>query len=1000
MSAYINILEELDLDIGTISINDEGAVKSVLKNQLIQQVKKDKFWIDKVYFSGDFPSIYYKSVKQFDTAVLDNISKVHKQIWNQGKVPFLYIESDTEVRIYNCYEKPVEFNKENKDLKNIELFKTKKSAEKGLTELKNVFGKISIETGQFWKEQKYAEKLLQQSRVDRVLISNLKTTRKKLQALNLPIHIIHDLLLRSLFLLYLEDREATDKAFYQEYAKGATSFFDVLDNIEATYDLFKKLESAFNGNLSPVTTEEKQLVNIEHLQVIKKCFWDKIDESNQAKMFRWRTFDFSVISIELLSEIYEEFLAEIDKDDKKKKGAYYTPHILVNFILNKVLPYSDASEQNYHIKILDPTCGSGIFLVESFKRLLDRWQKSNPNQSPTFEIIKDLVLNNIFGIEINRSAIKVAAFSLYLAILDALNPKTLWKNKKFPYLIYEPNETDEEKQGRNLFRMSSLGSGDFEKIDFDLIVGNPPFKRGDLNKEATDYLNKYDFAQEYVLAFLHRATTLCPNGKIALVSASKILFNTSSKYQNFRQFLFNDTYVEEVYNFSILRNVKKSHGKNLFASAIGPASVLFYKKNIPQNAANEIKYVAPKTAIKNNIIDGIAIDKVDVKYLPREECQKPDTKIWKVAMWGNDRDWRFINGLIDGKKLSDYFKDNIKTGLHRPNDDKCYVEYLKDYPLIQTNKIERYYTKVSHFDKLGLANYRKIDENIFEPPFIVIKEGLKNKRFCASSITEKAVFLNAVYGIRSNNSDELQFIVNYINSIFATYYLFLTTSTWGVERERVKVNELLLLPYKNVDDDILQYSTDFLNKIIEIKETFLLEKEQKIKTIENDINELIYKYLSINPIQKIQIEDVVNFNLLLDGENSIAFKPTTQPEITQYAQMLCEELNNFLEFGATIRVNARTFTISTRNALNVVALDFTTNNQQNEAIHSDESINKLLKEIEKYTYEKYSESVYFRKFVKYRTENTLFIVKPNEKRFWSRSMALNDADEVVVELMK
>jgi hypothetical protein len=89
--------------------------------------------------------------------------------------------------------------------------------------------------------------------------------------------------------------------------------------------------------------------------------------------------------------------------------------------------------------------------------------------------------------------------------------------------------------------------------------------------------------------------------------------------------------------------VPKKAGNSLFTSAIGPACILFYSKQSPKKSSNTILYCAPKTYLRNRIADGIVIDNTDVKYLPREECKKEDSKIWKIAMWGTKRDFIFLN---------------------------------------------------------------------------------------------------------------------------------------------------------------------------------------------------------------------------------------------------------------------------------------------------------------------------------------------------------------------
>lgn len=1012
MSTNFSILEPLGFSRGAFDIDSEGT--SALKNHYLQEARE--FGIDKVYFSGEFPSVYFKKVENFEAKAQEKILDTHKKIWNQGKVPFLYVESAVEIRVYNCYAKPVFFKDKNRTLDDLQLYQTTIN---DLNELKEVFGQVSVESGRFWQEKAYAEKIDNKTRIEEALISNLKKTRDKLKSEELPISIIHNLLLRSLFILYLEDRGATDAPFYQKITglKDVRSYFEILENKEATYRLFKELDKKFNGNLSPVTDDEKVTVTPEHLSKIKACFWSDIYEGE--RLFDWRLFDFEVIPIQLLSNIYEGFLQEEDEEGKKNAGAFYTPPPLAEFILNELLPYPTKNDNQFNIKVLDPTCGSGIFLVEALNRLLDRWEMANSDRKLTFSIICKIVKDNIFGIELNREAIKVAAFSLYLAMLNRLAPKTLWQNKRLPYLIYDPKEKDAKKQGSNLFRMSSLGSGGFEGIGYDIVVGNPPFKRGDLEKEVKNYLNERNFAQELVLAFLDRITVLAPKAKYGLVCGSKpLLFNTGKTYQKFRKFLFNENYVDKIYNFSILRRVtQKQGGRNLFASAVSPISIVFYSKEFPKNPSEKIMYCAPKTAIKNRIIDGIAIDKTDISYLPRIECQKPDTKIWKVAMWGTERDWRLISPLINNKEsFKTFFRRkeekenwNIGVGLHRPDkdDDKCYVENLSEHLLIPTGKIERYFVDSEGLDKLGMANFRKINEDLFNFPYIAITEGLTNKRFCAAYVSFKSVFRNAVYGINGNvHPETLKAMVGYFNSKFSTYYLFFNSSTWGVERERVTLNELLTLPYINFDKKIANEISRKVDAIIKVKKESILaqEVEVKINNLETELDELMYESLGISDKHKILIEDLFDYNLdaFLNSNDSDAFNHCNIDDTKPYAEHLCQTINKFLGYDEELHVWASVYEIGSRIPLNVVALYFNQNKKADTVIESPEKqIGQILKDMEQHTYEEYAESIYYRKFLRYHNgKDTTYIIKPNEKRFWSRSMGINDADEIIAEILR
>lgn len=1012
MNHKISIVDRLDFSPGTVDVQESGHL-SALKDHYLRQLRAHHFDIDQVYFSGEFPSVYFKKVSDFSESVQREILSVHKKIWNQGKVPFLYVESTTEVRVYNCYEKPVNYRQEDRNLSDLELYQT---ALDELDELERVFDKVSIETGRFWQEKQYAEQVSGEHRIEEELISNLKKTRQKLLETGLSISIIHDLLLRSLFILYLEDRKATDTSFYQKVTglKSVTSYFDILDNKAGTYRLFAELEDRFNGNLCPIGPEEQMQVSEGHLKQIKACFWAELQTNGQLQLFDWRLFDFEVIPIQLLSEIYEEFLEVADKEGKNKTGAYYTPHPLAEFVLNELLPYPAGDDDRHDFKILDPTCGSGIFLVESLNRLLDRWEAGHPDETLSFEIICQIVSDHIFGIEINPEATKVAAFSLYLAMLNRLEPKTLWQNRRFPYLIFDPDEENESKQGHNLFRMSSLGKGPFENLDFDLVVGNPPFGRGRLGAEAQGYLDQRDYARELVLAFLDRVTVLAPSAKYGLICGSKpVLFNNGIPYQNFRRFLFNETYVEKVFNFSILRRgSKKEGGRNLFASATNPVSVIFYSKQFPVNPSDKLFYCAPKTAIKNRIIDGIAIDKTDIKYLPRAICQQPDTKIWKVAMWGTERDFGLVSNFSDIQSIEttiDTRKDLKKGGgfqtskpIHSIDDSSV----LSEIPYLPAKYVARYFSKIDNTIQNPFSSFERLGtETSYLAPHLLIKTGQSKKRFCSSFLDFDCSFTKTIYGIHSLGDDSyLKVLSSFLNSGFATYLLFLTSASWGVEREEVKPNETLNLPDVSILLDTQQREglVNFIDQIIKIKKANLIGEAQLIAELEQKIEATLWDALSLSETERILIEDLLTYNLdaFQNKQKSVAFRPCRLADTQQYATYLCRTINEFLDYGEELSAWSAVFELNSRIPLNMVIVYFNTEKEADTVTPLPEKeIGQVLKRMDRYTYEQYAESIYYRKFLRYYADDKLYIIKPNEKRFWSRSLGINDADEIIAEVL-
>lgn len=994
-------------------INSKGERLSDSESVILHEVKD--FDIDAVYFNTDeqtnnsFPAVFFKEVVIFDIKTLREIAEAQKKIWNYKKVLFLYVYSETEIRIYSCAAKPLIVTKNNfdyeKELQKVEIKTYKYTDNQQLEELNKLFSRIAIDTGIVWtleEAQFIRDKLNLQKKVDKYLVESLVNTAQQLENEGLDINFIHKIILRSLFLLYLEDRKATDEKLYSEIKTDAVSYFDILDDVDATNALYKKLEEHFNGNV--FTLEDNENITVEQLQLVKKCFISGNDNTPQETLFTdWRLFNFSIIQIELLSEIYENFLFKTDPELKKQTGTYYTPPSLVEFILNEKLPVNK-EDQNYNVKILDPSCGSGIFLVESFKRLVKRYENKHKEKLTDFDKLKKLLTDNIFGIELHSQAIKVAAFSLYLALVDNLNPKTIWQNinHRLPNLINNPNDKSLKEQGSNLFCADTiLENKKIDNFKFDLVVGNPPFGTSNLSESIKNYCNQYSFAKEMVLPFLHKATILAPNGIIALIFNTKVLTNTGGTYQNFRKWLFNDCYVEKVFNFSILRNAKKNFGGQLFGDATGPISIIFYQKE-HKDPSDKIAYYAPKTYIKSNIIEGLNIDFTDLKYLPREECQKPDTKIWKVAMWGGMNDWELLQRLNrEYSSLRTFFtKENIDYGvgfeLSKPSNKPNFE--IKNLPIHTPNNIIKYYTPTSN-ERINSEKFRRLGKiEAYQTSHILVNEGIKVDEnyltIVASFIDYKSAYSKGIVGVYSKNDDEnlLKLITVYLNLEFVRYYAFLTTSSWGIERDVVKHNELFDAPFllEQLDEKQKKHIVKLFDEELYSKHFYVVNK-----LVENELNKIIINCLSEND-QFIVQHLLNNIELFHRQEKSIALYPVKKIQIKEYGKVISKELNDFLN-GQDLYANITIYNLSRFTPLMMLKLSFS--NEQKKVTISEDFVNDELNKLDKQLWEKKATNIYIRKKLNYKTGDDIYIIRPNQCRFWSQSMALEDASELILEIL-
>ncbi|MCW0482408.1 HsdM family class I SAM-dependent methyltransferase [Gaoshiqia sediminis] len=976
-----------------------------LTEQLPEDIAGKIEGITGVHYSGKLPAVFIKEVENFEIPVLKEIAKLQKQIWNNSTVVFLYVVSPAEIRIYNCNDKP----RPHKDDNELEPMLNEKLVEsctiddkKKLEQIKHVFSAAGIDCGAVWtSEEGYAKKIKLQTKVDSFLVDSLIGLAKKLNDEIKNEEVIHSLLMRSIFIMYLQDRGAIPQSIWDEV--GEHDFLKILNDHEKTYQLFGKISSNFNGNAFPLVDCEKDIVSPVHLKYLKNCLIDGDINLDQSKLFDgWRLFNFSLIRIEMLSEIYENFLGEFNPEGKRNAGAYYTPPALVELVLNNVLP---DHETDFDKKILDPACGSGIFLAMAYKRLVNRWKKST-NREPDFKVLSDLLTDHIFGVELDKKSIKVAAFSLYLSMLDFLDPRDIWldNDKQFPYLIYDeesPNQDD--KKGSNLFRADTIAEGGkFENISYDLVIGNPPFGTDGLKENIKGYCNRHKFAQQFVIPFIHKSASLARNGKVALLFNTQLLTYPNTGLVAFRKWLFCNNYVEKIFNLAIFRNATKDFGGSLFSTAKVPVSIAIFRPSQPEKRSRTIEYWAPKTFIRNSVVEGVIIDTTDIKYLPREECENPESKIWKIAQWGNLPDYFLINKLTQNNlSIQELEKDNlisIKAGLHAAEKGKERIRINGLF--LETKKIQHYYTSNRYVKNID-AEFRKIDTTIFSPPYIGIPQNIMKRKICVSYFDKTVFFKSGIFCLNSENNNLLKNLTILFNSKLSNYYFFLISGCWGIERDQL---------YLSTEYKTFPVSDEFIKKQNELdfqKTNFILDEldfDNKPETFNvARYDEEIYSSYNLQQKEIAMIEDFVKYSISLfyDKENSIALRPIASetPETLSYAEMLCNEINDFLMVGE-LKVNARVYSVSPYTPLCIVVLEIVAKEKvaSPRLVDADAEFQKDLKEIEKYTWTRYAENIYVRKQVRFVTDDSIFIAKPNQKRFWTRSQAIEDAQSIINEL--
>lgn len=428
-----------------------------LERELVWREAEDKFDIDAVYFQSDTPIVYFK---EFASASDAELGELHKHLWNHNSAPILVAVTSDQIRVYNCFVPP---QRDEGSKRHLALLKSIDLA----TSVINIENELRSYTRAQVDAGSLNSLLDPRQRVDRRLLDNLTRLRHDLFDAQLSLDTANTLIIRSLFVRYLEDRNVLTPEFLSKDF-GYESYCSLLEDKHKTYDLFRFLAGHFNGALLPIEPSEEVEVTSSHLKHLG-AFLGGNQLSTEQLCF-W-AYDFEYIPIELLSSIYEEFLYPIQRET----GAYYTSPEVVRFVLNRALP---PNKWTMRPRILDPSCGSGLFLIESYRRIVYLEEKRRAKKLP-FDDLQSLLIDSIFGIDSNANAVRIAAFGCHLALLDFLEPKTIWETAKFENLI-----------GLNFKVLDAFDGTLTEYLNtFDLVVGNPPWSTS-LSPLAREYIRE------------------------------------------------------------------------------------------------------------------------------------------------------------------------------------------------------------------------------------------------------------------------------------------------------------------------------------------------------------------------------------------------------------------------------------------------------------------------------------------------------------------------------
>ncbi len=916
-------------------------------------------------------------------------TELHAKIWSAGDIEVYFIVSQTRIDIFNA-RKPAEVEADRKlSLANLCLVSEalKKFNDQRFSAI--VFGK-----GIFWEQKDFFDKkkdkffnnqLREENAPFHRLLEYLMAAREHLENSNgLSTTTIDKLLIICILVKFLEEIDDNGKHTLRKIYKNhhIKDFAEALSKGKGKcISVLNELADEFKGKIFDIFSDkERRQIEETKLETVADFLTAKLDITQKHQQrFLWEQYNFNHLPIELISSIYENFLQK--ENNTKENGVVYTPPFLVNFLIDEVMPLDKASENYFDkdrlkFKVLDPSCGSGVFLVAAYKRMLQWWsithyKKTQEINFPKKNICQKILEDNIFGVDINETATLITIFSLTIALLDKLEPKEIWTNLKL-------NSLQDNIQTQDFFEWAAVVKAE-GKI-FDLVVGNPPFndeKEKSNHKIKPELLSKIGFkhnkvaGNKFALQFFEGGMAL---GKevFLIIPSSVLLYNKDS--QAYREQIFNDFTIKKIFDFTHLR-------RELFGSVDTPVCAVL--ANPAESKGQMIEHTVIKRIVSSERKIAFEIDHYD-RHFVRHDWATDETKhfIWKTNLLGGGRLFHLIYRLsllptlktfIDSKhnwKETRGFEGGSKLVVE--NQDRIIGITESGEPIIERN--------------IDIHSKKLKDQFMYESPFMIIDQVLGKNSLSACFIPKNNNFTRNPYlyynrdfigiSVPQKDGNTLKDIFNFIrlkktdNQLnYQLYVLAISSSSLVLAETDINKSEILSVPYSPNNEE----------------------------------------YLELSETEKILQDDILEYYIHLGkaiskkGEGRKLHEKVGEKQLEKFGKIFCDVINPmhaengmFWQIGDASQTPEKAFII--------YKFIFGVEKQANQFEIKQVSIDDLDKTLNNILFNKENMAAVFTRVTRiYGSQDDydyLILIKPAATRYWLNSIAIRDADETIWDYYK
>jgi len=749
--------------------------------------------------------------------------------------------------------------------------------------------KESFEKGEIDKLAEKWDKKKRRTPIDKQLLSDFTIFRELLSKNISKNNIIDEATLdecvqkildRLIFIRVCEDREIESPILQSRTREWLSNWHKMkltLSDIMA--EIFRTFDDKYNSELFRYHECEKLKIDGNILsKIIEGLYFSQEGHS---------IYDFSAIEADTLGNIYEQYLGHLlnktkkgasvkeVKTHRKEQGIYYTPTYIVDYIVkNTVAEYAKGKtlDEILDMKILDPACGSGSFLIRAFSettKIVEDHMKNGEvsKKALSFKSYSGrlslaqkiyIIKNCIFGVDLDKQAVEIARLNLLMKLLEGESTKTLSNIKEMKKLLPMLDNIkcgnslidDEKIAGDKAFKWEEEFEDIIKEGGFDVVIGNPPYVRVDSlsEKDKTYWKKKFVSAQgkyDLYYLFVEKVFDLLKDGifsfiipnKFCAASSAKVLRNllvTKSNYCSIISVSRLDVF-KDASNYPIILIIKK--GKNLKKVNIGyvNSDMDFLSRNFTTYAINE------------------------------ENFEVMPDKIFPINIDQNQFDL-MIRLISINEKLSKHLE--ISEGLRIP--PSLEETTKKDFSILKQYQFEKWgfirkgsYISEENLSKV-ISSTSKRYKNFMKDKIVIAEDALT---ISATLDTNKMIPQGGVYfAVSINKKTYLLYILSLLNSKLLSfiYKTLFGGMHMGGGYLRYRTEFLGHLPIKPVSESQQQTLTKLADKILslskrnnEIGDKKIDEKvkiKEDINRIDNEINEIIYKIYGIanNEIKLIE----------------------------------------------------------------------------------------------------------------------------------------------------